>query len=212
VIVHMRNSQHFFRLLMKNSYHSGCLMTGLMLMICVWTGDYLAHGSEFRRGELVTKVFDHRQEPSREDWRYFLRLDSPTQDRIWRSFSDRHIQLKDWSWAWRLGWVRACNTNRRDFCDTVLREALTDRALVVRAEAVSAYGRIFENTERADVVHLMAQVAKDKRNLRHQKPLFIQKRIIFALHSIGGRKAEVLAKEISNADHSLKSYYAKIFR
>lgn len=157
-------------------------------------------------------IFDHRKEPSREDWRYFLKLSPQAQDDIWRSFITKGVNLGDWSWAWRIGWIKACTGNSLKFCETVFAEALGDRALVVRAEAITALGRIYEKTQRRDIVKMISIAAADKRNMRNKKPMFVNKRAIFTLQKIGGQDAFNEAKKIAQADKDLENYFKRIFR
>lgn len=157
-------------------------------------------------------LFDHSKEPSHEDWRYFLKLTDEAQEKIWISFSQKKVQLKDWSWAWRIGWIKACTSNQRSFCDTVLKEAMKDRALVVRAEAVTALGRIYEKSQRSDIIARIALLGSDSRNMRNKQPMYIQQRVIFSLRNIGGDEAKKAAWKIAASDESLKAYFHKVFQ
>jgi hypothetical protein len=161
-------------------------------------------------GTVAITPFDYTKEPSTEDWRYFHKLEAHAQEKVWNSFIKKGVKLNDWSWAWRLGWIRACQTNRKDFCNHILVQALGDRAAVVRGEGATALGRLYENSGRKDIIKHLEKSGLDSRNFRNGKPLFVQKRILFAIVGIGGSDAAGSASKIAKTHKELDNYLKKL--
>ena len=170
----------------------------------------LAGAAEPRKlpGELGN--FDIHAEPAPADWRYFLK--SPERDRelLWSRQVQRGMKLANWSWGWRLGWVRACGTSERDYCAAILRAALFDRALVVRAEAATRLGRRFAGTGDPAVTKLLARAYGLGRNVRKGQPLFVHMRILFALRDIGGDDALSTAESLASSHEATAAYWEKL--
>lgn len=156
--------------------------------------------------------FDIKKEPAKADWRYFLKAPEASREQLWTYHSSQGRQLKDWAWGWRLGWVRACADSTREQCGQIMRQALGDKALVVRAEAATKLGRRFEGSKDAKVVDLLAQAFQNKGNSRNGKPLFVQNRILFALYQIGGDEALARGGKLA-AGHALtRSYWTRLIQ
>src|SRR4051794_17626483 len=77
--------------------------------------------------------FDIAREPATADWRFFIKSPEANREKLWSYHQGRGKGLKDWAWGWRLGWVRVCGQSNRPLCGEILRAALFDKALVVRA-------------------------------------------------------------------------------
>lgn len=150
------------------------------------------------------------QEPSKADWRYFLKAREADREKLWRYHLAAGRTLASWSWGWRLGWVRACGESKAKFCRTVLEQALVDKALVVRAEAATRLGRLHEGTEDAKVVGMLADEYRDARNFRRGAPLFVTERILFALHQVGGEQAHKAGDRLAASHKTSKAYWAKL--
>jgi hypothetical protein len=88
--------------------------------------------------------------------------------------------------------------------------ALHDQALVVRAEAATRIGRKFEATQNRAVIDLLAGSYRQPRNTRHGKPLFIQQRILFAIHRIGGSEAEKMGLRLAESHPVSLAYWNKL--
>jgi hypothetical protein len=198
--------------IVKFSYRNVLLLALQFLFLKPVTVVYAA-GKEEAQGSDTHKLvlFDHKKEPSPQDWRYFLKLSTQSQELLWRSFVKKGVNLRDWSWAWRLGWIRACTGNQNKFCEQIFNDGLQDRALVVRAEAITALGRNYEKTEREEIVRKIALAAADKRNFRNKRPMYISQRAIFSLHNVGGEKALKEASKIARTDPVLEVYFKKIY-
>src|SRR5688500_5489997 len=89
--------------------------------------------------------FDIAKAPTRSDWQYFHRAKEGVRRDRWRYHNAQGRPLGAWAWGWRLGWVRACGKRSGPYCEEILKEALRDDALVVRAEAATIVGRRFED-------------------------------------------------------------------
>ena len=154
--------------------------------------------------------FDIHGEPSPADWRYFIRANEKDREKLWTTHALQGVKLGDWSWGWRLGWVRACGTSQRDYCRDILVTALFDRALVVRAEAATRLGRRLEGTGDKPTMDLMARSYRESRNFRHGHPLYVQHRILFAIHRIGGPYAADLGPKLAGIHPETKSFWHKL--
>ncbi len=154
--------------------------------------------------------FDVTSEPAQPDWRYFIRAPEVEREKLWQYQLHRGKHLRHWSWGWRLGWVRACSRSDRSYCQGVMREALFDRALVVRAEAATRLGRLYDGSQRDDIIDLLVSAYKDTRNRRRGKPMFVQTRILYALHQIGGPKAKALGSQLASEHELVRRYWQKL--
>ena len=154
--------------------------------------------------------FDFTSEPAQPDWRYFIRAPEVEREKLWQYQLHRGKHLRHWSWGWRLGWVRACSRSDRSYCQGVMREALFDRALVVRAEAATRLGRLYDGSQRDDIIDLLVSAYKDTRNRRRGKPMFVQTRILYALHQIGGPKAKALGSQLASEHELVRRYWQKL--
>jgi hypothetical protein len=157
-------------------------------------------------------AFDIHQAPSQADWQFFLRTPAAKRLELWSYHKSKKLQLKDWAWGWRLGWVRACGDDKNAACSDILSAALQDKALVVRAEAATQIGRLFEDTSNQKAVELLASAYNNPRNLRRGKPLFVQSRILFALSRIGGKKALDAAQSLAKSNPQMQLYWSKLRR
>ncbi len=151
--------------------------------------------------------FPMKQAPSTPDWQTFMQANDADLIKLWTYQTKRGRHLHDWSWGWRLGWVRVCGRSEAIFCTGVLQEALLDQAVVVRAEAASALGRKYEHSANPAVVRILAEAYGNSRNLRRGKPLFVQRRLLYALHQIGGDGATLLGGTLAATDPSMVAYW-----
>lgn len=160
----------------------------------------------------ISQEFDLHSEPGPPDWRYFIQAPETEREKLWLYQVERGKHLKHWSWGWRLGWVRVCSRSQRAYCGGVLREALFDKALVVRAEAATRMGRQFEGSERQDMIDLLARAYQDVRNRRRGKPMFVQTRLLYAIHQIGGSHARSTGAKLAGEHELVRSYWQKLER
>jgi len=169
-------------------------------------------------GALATSVaaeaapFAAEEAPDEADWRYFHLLPESERRRLWTLQSKAGKQLKDWSWGWRLGWIRSCANVEEDYCNEIMRQGLRDRALVVRAEAATQLGRSFAGSRDPEIVELLQQAYLHRGNLRRGKPLYVQERILFALKQVGGRKAVATGSRLAGKHPEAKDYWKKLNR
>ncbi len=148
--------------------------------------------------------------PSTKSWREFLQATPQRQNELWSFHKGEGRSLKDWNWAWRLGWIRVCSKNspsKLEFCEDVFREGLQDKALLVRAETASAVQKVY--TGSGNVKHLdgLKATFSMPSNWRNGSPLFVQKRVLSALHSIGGDKANTLGNELSKSHPEFERFW-----
>lgn len=154
--------------------------------------------------------FDIGAEPSKSDWRYFIRAPERVREDLWLRKARAGKRLAQWSWGWRLGWVRVCGGSERAFCAEILQEALLDKALVVRAEAATRIGSRFAGSADARVVGLLEQAFRNKHNLRGGRPLFVQQRILYALHQIGDEGQRERATALAATHKDTQAYWRRL--
>lgn len=156
--------------------------------------------------------FDFRKEPAKADWRYFLKAPEISRQKLWGYHVGQGHQLRDWSWGWRLGWVRACSDSQEEYCGQIMAQALGDKAMVVRAEAATRLGRRFDGSQDAKVTGLLVKAYDNKGNVRNGKPLFVQNRILFALHQIGGKDALAVGEKLAASHPQTREYWQRLAR
>lgn len=150
--------------------------------------------------------FDISKAPSQEEWRFFFEMNANTREKLWQDMHRKGKNLGHWHWAWRIGWARACAMETSAFCERMLEMALFDRAMVVRAEAASRLGEKYAGTRDEKVQRLLSEALRLPANERNGKPLYVQKRVLFALHQIGGPDALKRAENIAKKDPQLGDY------
>lgn len=150
------------------------------------------------------------QEPHGSDWRYFIKASEGDRQKLWDYHTKAGHAFGQWSWGWRLGWVRSCAASKAEFCGKIMRAALTDKALVVRAEAATRLGRRYDGTADGTVVALLADAYRNEKNTRNGAPLFVQERILFALHQIGGQQAEKAGARLAATHKQTAVYWKKL--
>ena len=97
-------------------------------------------------------------------------------------------------------------------CPDILTQAMSDEAMVVRAEAATALGVIYRGQSNEAIVKTLAKSFMDPRNVRNGSPLFVCDRILAALHSIGGDLADQTASGLARKYPSTALYWAKMQR
>lgn len=156
------------------------------------------------------ELFDISTEPKPADWQYFHHLTQTERRELWRYQENRGKELKDWSWGWRMGWIRACTLNGEKYCHKILEAALFDKAMVVRAQAASALGEKYEKTGNAAAIALLDKAYQNPLNNRHGKPLFVQYRILFAIRQIGGEASEKIGLRLTKSGPETATYWNNI--
>ena len=154
--------------------------------------------------------FPHKTKPTAQSWQYFFKMGERGQRQLWQKKWQQGIGLGDWSWQWRLGWVRACSESISRHCLDILAEATSDKALVVRAEAARAIGTRFRGTENTKAVKILASIYRNPSNLRKKKPLFVQKSVLRALWQIKGPTSQQMGKQLASSSRVTKRYWQKL--
>lgn len=155
-------------------------------------------------------VVDIKSEPSQKDWQYFHEFDRDNIDKLWKYFAKQGHNLGDWVWQWRLGWIQVCAASDAGCCREIMESGLFDKAMVVRAEAATKIGEKFSGQKNAHTINLLKKAYSDKRNYRKGKPLFVQRRILHALKSIGGDYAMDTGRSLAKVEKSTNLYWEKI--
>ena len=125
---------------------------------------------------------------------------------FWNYHAKNGSDLAQWSWEWRLGWLKSCALEKDDYCSRIFRSALKDKAAIVRAEAAALLGERFAGSQDQTIIRLLTDSYESPANTRNDKPLFTQYRILYALNQIGGKKADEAASRLA-AGHSLTANY-----
>lgn len=154
--------------------------------------------------------FEVNREPAKRDWQAFHKSTPAYRQALWDYHSKRGIEFSGWSWGWRMGWIRSCALAQANYCQAIFEKALEDKALVVRAEAATQLGRIYDGTKDGSVSALLIKALENPRNFRGGKPLFVQQRLLFALHQIGNKVAGDSAAKISARHPDLAVYWKRV--
>lgn len=141
-------------------------------------------------------AIDISQHPSRREWQYFLRNNVQSQAHIWKTHQQLGVKFSDWSWGWRILWVKSCGLNQADYCQKILQLGFNDRALVVRAETISQLGQRFRGTGDRKILQKLRQAAGQRRNFRNRRPMFIHNNILRAVQEVGGVNSLALYKQL----------------
>jgi hypothetical protein len=174
----------------------------LCLMICT-----------FRQGQLQAKNFIPSEQPSNADWRRFHQMSIEDLTQLWRTqgykSAPKAPRLADWSWQWRLAWLRTCQHTDRAIaaCAHIVTDGLIDKALVVRAEAVDVFAmqKKYNFTE-SEVKTLKAMYLRED-STRHDQPLFICRNILRVLTRSPNKYAQKAAGELSSHNPKMLAYY-----
>ncbi len=154
--------------------------------------------------------FEASKEPEKRDWQSFHKAEPSFRAALWKYHQKRQIDFSAWSWGWRMGWVRACSNDPKGYCADILEKALFDKALVVRAEAATQIGRIFEDSKNEKFSNLLVKALNNPKNFRNKKPLFVQQRILFAIKQINNADALQASSTASKSHPDLAVYWSKI--
>jgi HEAT repeat protein len=95
-------------------------------------------------------------------------------------------------------------------CPSILDQAFTDRALVVRAEAVSTLGQIHDGSGDAGISKKLLEATTDPRNRRKNTPVMVQRRALYAIKKIGHPEYVKAAAAAAAKDPALNEYWQKL--
>lgn len=154
-----------------------------------------------------SQSFSIRQPASKEDWLFFMQSEQNWRKSLWKFFSKRNHQLKDWSWTWRLAWIRVCEHDEDQWCSRIMYQGLFDRALIVRAKTANSWGRRFYGTKNKKAGKILEKAFHLSENNRKGKPMFVKNRILFALKNIGGNSNQILGKQLASSRAETQSYW-----
>ena len=138
----------------------------------------------------ATVVLDHRQTPNQSEWKYFLQQDVRFQKNLWHSKSKRNIRFSDWSWGWKILWLRACSTKTEGYCQHILARGFEDSAMVVRAEAIKQIAKRMQGSGNVAMLRRLQVAFEDRRNFRNRQLMFIHRHILAAMKVIGGKESK----------------------
>jgi hypothetical protein len=156
---------------------------------------------------------DLKKAPTPEGWQTFLKSPMP----LFQAYIIKnHMNNKDQliydriSWQWRMGLVRKCRESNEEFCRRQLVSSLDDPALVVRNESVGVFAARYSQSGDSKALSILEHAFSNPKNFRAGKPLFVQRKILFAIHEIGGIEAKALGHRLSKVDSNLKVYWSKL--
>ena len=166
----------------------------------------------FSGGALGQDIISIKDPPTKAKWQSFMQLNQKDLVELWQVQRGQGVRLKNWAWQWRIGWVKVCIEASVDICDEVLAQAMGDRALVVRAEAVKALRLRFAGSADENALSVLQGAFGNKRNYRNHRPLFILSRILFAIYEIGGEQAMRLGKDLAKTHPKLGQYWQELIK
>jgi hypothetical protein len=148
--------------------------------------------------------------PSMQDWQFFHRQSDSWRQELWLRHQKLGYKLHDWTWEWRLGWIKACTNIDKKWCSELIDSGLKDKAAVVRGQAAQALGRGYRSKEDLNILKTLVNAAKDERNFRNSQPLFVQMQILYAIKLLGGKDALESGEKIAAQHPSTQSYWQKL--
>lgn len=166
----------------------------------------------FNHNLVQAQTLKHQKPPSDSTWQYFFKMPKKDRIKLWIQKQKQGVKLGHWAWQWRLAWIKSCGHARATYCNEVLETALTDKALVVRAEATRVIGIIFENSKNTQVLRSLIKAYKNPRNSRNSKPLFIQYYILSSIRKVNGKNAMHYGLKLSKKDHRTHAFWKKLNR
>lgn len=208
-------SFHFGVLAMalRRSVNLSKVFCGLALLSSLAATAASAEGRQAADNKIKKHMgFDPAKAPTTADWRYFMRLDDRAREAIWATESKRGRHLGGWSWGWRMGWVKTCATSKRAYCTVILHAALSDKALVVRAEAAVRLGLRHEGEGDGSAFAALAQAYKNPKNYRHGQPLYIAERLLYAMHLVaeGDELSQARTAALAQKHPRTRAYWQKL--
>lgn len=154
--------------------------------------------------------FDIGVQPRKADWQFFMSAAPAWQEGLWQYYKTRNQRLRAWAWGWRLAWVKACAKLESSCCQEILSDGVLDQALVVRAEAAKTIGRRFKKSQNKEALRLLASAYRNKANLRHGRPLYVQRYILYAIRQIGGELGLDQGLQLASSHPETKRYWEKL--
>ncbi|MFK7825119.1 MAG: hypothetical protein AB8G05_13265 [Oligoflexales bacterium] len=193
-------------------------MIKVFLYLCIAMLHLSSNSGLARKSNQYSKLTNHWQDPgfdiskavSKEDWSFFMQSAITWKKQFWHYHWNRGKSLGDWSWTWRSGWLQVCSQESKKWCTQILQAALFDKALVIRAKAAQVWGRLYSGTGNPAIGGMLEKAYQMKENNRNGKPLFIKKRILFALKSIGGDKNLITGRNLASSNVQMLDYWQRL--
>ena len=160
-------------------------------------------------GSLST--LDIQNAPNKGDWQRMRSMSEPELTKLWEFHHAQGKHLSNWAWQWRMGWLQTCNTpSHPKRCLEIFSEGVRDPAMVVRAEAATQIGGLYENSKNVQAVEWLKTAWRNPNNIRGGKPLFVCERILQSLRRIGGKDAHTIATKFASEYPETKVYLRKL--
>ncbi|MFW7379444.1 MAG: hypothetical protein ACOH5I_11595 [Oligoflexus sp.] len=158
------------------------------------------------------ELFPTQKEPTPSEWQQFLGSSEKIRQELWEFHHRKGRQLRDWSWQWRIAWVRVCSASQLEYCSRIITQGLADPAMVVRAEAANRIGDRFYGTKNQfpNAVQVLINAYPHPENNRHGVPMFVKFRILEALQRIGGSSARDQGKKLAARHPETMKYWEQI--
>lgn len=154
-----------------------------------------------------------KKSPSKQEWQYFLKSSAEFKQRLWVSSKrESKSSFRPWSWQWRLGWLRACSKLNTTWCKEIDQLAVSDKATVVRSEAVRLLFEKKKQYTENEFLKLVEKAYFHKGNNRNGKALYIKRRIFYLLHAENRPAADNLLQKIAKKDKIIKAYAGKLYK
>lgn len=199
IIVYYKNYNAFFK-----------LMT-LVIFSLLWDGNLLnAYNHKFQYEDLRAKELNIKKPPTKADWEFFWSSGEQWRETLWNDQENRGHNFDDWGWEWQLAWVKSCESSVQSWCGKVLKHSLKAKGALVRSRGVQAWGRRFSRSRNGYAVDVLKHVFERPENDRKGKPLFIKRRILFALHDIGGARALETGESLAKQHPLTKGYWEQL--
>jgi hypothetical protein len=183
---------------------------GLFLLMLATSSEGSSKGnSQSYRGVNINFAPDIT--PTKGDWQRFHTLTESELKRLWQHHTSQGLALGGWAWQWRISWIRACSQrDRLSWCDSILRAALSDKAVVVRGEAARAFSLAHQGHANDTDLAILVETFQRKDNFRNNEPLFVCEQILSSILGLGHPRSSETAAKLSKPYPSLKKYVADL--
>lgn len=183
----------------------------ILLMLCFSTYTP-AEGADRPTLPTQSEASLHSTAPSRAEWQGFQRLSFARRLALWKNARQQGLRLKDWHWQWRMAWIKHCSKKKSKACENMLLEGLQDRAALIRGHTAKIIGRLYAGSHDSSMTTALVEAGNNPKNFRNQKPLGVQRHIIFALNRVGLAEGRGMAKSLAGRHPTTLAYWHRLER
>lgn len=170
----------------------------------------LAFFATLQASRLPEPIFDPKAEPAHQDWQYFLKLSQKQRLELWGQFARKGMRFEDWSWGWRLGWIRSCRQDHSAFCRQTIISGLRDAAAVVRSETALCVANFWSSDVDPQILKELETAYGHPGNRRKGEPMLVQRSVLYALKEIGSSDALRRGEKLAVSHSDTANYWERL--